>query len=681
MPPRAAMEKAVQDEMNNIDEGRVLVAQMSRDKVNALRGIPIQQQPVVLQNAQTEYEHGEKHQAFLQEKARMEAEISLEHNQWIINAAKRRTIVQRELQQLKLEKKEPGLQEDEQDAISTLRTEFLQHPAMATAMFDTPFLQELKQQFDANFERLEQQFEKLQHENSEATRKAVDEVKEYISNGDFNTRLTRVFRILKDEQTRALNDFRESEGRLEKEKTDLLDKNAELLNDLDTLRLEKDDEIERLTADSINARTDQGATTRERSEHVQELERLYQLIGTLNSDIEVAQLESEGSSRKLRAAEEAHQKACEAHQKACEAHEVSKQADSALIKALKKKVQDLKQESTDPFTVVTHITSPIRNTSTPQKRPLEEISSPRRRPDYPKRARPTLQIPYTGEGEGEEADQQSDEESREGGTTFLSPTKSAGISPVRRSILGRPLTIVDQGPPRRVPVLVPQQPAYTLQPSLGERSDTRPTRSPRTIDSPTSSGRSRLSTLSGLSIPDRASSAAAVHGQAGRSQTTLAEPELGASDQAGSSAQAANLDPTDLNVATEEMQEIWRQIQLPDNWTIADSDLLLVKFQKARGRAGKKKKEKKKARNYWPQQGMDKIAADHAKKSYVDCLPQYIAKLKREWDAGKEDKPCHGCADVHSGPDVCVDVFFVEDDPGEYDSTNSGKRWRLVKRD
>jgi len=217
------------------------------------------------------------------------------------------------------------------------------------------------------------------------------------------------------------------------------------------------------------------------------------------------------------------------------------------------------------------------------------------------------------------------------------------------------------------------------------RLDTQTARSPRGINSPTSplqspSGPLRLQP-SGLSIPDRTSSAAAVHGQAGRSQTTLAEPQLGASDQAGSSAQAANLDPAGLNAATEEMQEIWRQIQLPDNWTIADSDLLLLKFQKARGRAGKKKKELKKAQRYWPQQGMDKIAGDHAEKSYSDCLPQYIAKLKREWDAGKEDKPCHGCTDVHSGPDVCVDVFYVESNPGEYDATNTGKRWRVVKRE
>ena len=122
--------------------------------------------------------------------------------------------------------------------------------------------------------------------------------------------------------------------------------------------------------------------------------------------------------------------------------------------------------------------------------------------------------------------------------------------------------------------------------------------------------------------------------------------------------------PSGLSVASEHVRNVWRQIEFPADWTTADSDQLLAKFNEA--------KERKPGKNnrYWPQQAMDM----GSKSTQPYCL---LKDLKRAGMlAPQDDRRCES----HASDDLCINVFYSTGSPGEYNSASTDKRWRLEKR-
>ena len=123
-------------------------------------------------------------------------------------------------------------------------------------------------------------------------------------------------------------------------------------------------------------------------------------------------------------------------------------------------------------------------------------------------------------------------------------------------------------------------------------------------------------------------------------------------------------DPSELSMASDHVQDVWRQIEFPADWTTADSDQLLAKFNEA--------KERKPGKNnrYWPQQAMD----IGSKSTQPYCL---LKDLKRAgMQAPQDGRRCES----HASNDLCINLFYSTDSPGEYNSAATDKRWRLEKR-
>ena len=120
-----------------------------------------------------------------------------------------------------------------------------------------------------------------------------------------------------------------------------------------------------------------------------------------------------------------------------------------------------------------------------------------------------------------------------------------------------------------------------------------------------------------------------------------------------------------LLMASDHVRDVWRQIEFPADWTTADSAELLDKLNKAKARKGGKDNR------YWPQQAMD----IGSKLNSPYCLMRDLKKGKMH--ALKDPEPCESHA---SDGLMCINVSFSTDNPGEYDSAATDKRWRLEKR-
>lgn len=121
----------------------------------------------------------------------------------------------------------------------------------------------------------------------------------------------------------------------------------------------------------------------------------------------------------------------------------------------------------------------------------------------------------------------------------------------------------------------------------------------------------------------------------------------------------------ELLMASGYVRDVWRQIEFPADWTTADSAELLDKLNKAKARKGGSNNR------YWPQQAMDigsKLNAPY-------CLMKDLKKGRM--NALEDPRPCESHA---SDRLMCINVSFSTDNPGEYDSTATDKRWRLKKR-
>ena len=118
----------------------------------------------------------------------------------------------------------------------------------------------------------------------------------------------------------------------------------------------------------------------------------------------------------------------------------------------------------------------------------------------------------------------------------------------------------------------------------------------------------------------------------------------------------------ELLVAHDHVRDVWRQIEFPADWTAEDSAKMLKIFNEAyNGRSGRDHR-------YWPQQSMDR----GSKVNYPYCLTRDMKRKGMTATGGR-------CS-THKPGDLCIDVFYTTDNPGEYDSTATDKRWRLEKR-
>lgn len=157
--------------------------------------------------------------------------------------------------------------------------------------------------------------------------------------------------------------------------------------------------------------------------------------------------------------------------------------------------------------------------------------------------------------------------------------------------------------------------------------------------------------------------------------TTTSYGQTGISGQALLQTSPTNLDPPGLAVTSGELRQIWNQIQFPMNWTLEDSVKLLTIFESAKSRPPGS------SQRYWPQQGMDIISKHHVNKADSNyCLERYLRRQKKpKWDKNTDaSQSLWETCNESSG--LCVDVWHINANPGDYDFTTS-KRWRLVKKE
>ena len=121
-------------------------------------------------------------------------------------------------------------------------------------------------------------------------------------------------------------------------------------------------------------------------------------------------------------------------------------------------------------------------------------------------------------------------------------------------------------------------------------------------------------------------------------------------------------DPSGLSLASEHVRNVWRQIEFPVDWTAADSVILLANFEEAHRRKGGKDNRQS------PQQSMDR----GSRVTHAYCLTRDL----RRNGMMASGRRC----DSHTPNQLCIDVFHTTDNPGEYNSAATDKRWRLEKR-
>ena len=123
-------------------------------------------------------------------------------------------------------------------------------------------------------------------------------------------------------------------------------------------------------------------------------------------------------------------------------------------------------------------------------------------------------------------------------------------------------------------------------------------------------------------------------------------------------------DSLGLSAASDEMKNLWRQIESPQEWTRANSDNLFELFTKHTGREilpGAR-----------PVAILDRLATKNS------CLTTSLRKLAFKLDNG----PAHPCSVCRSKSRACIGVDFTAAGPDNepYDEDGQGKRWQLSIR-
>jgi len=265
------MEQEVKDAMNAIKDDlpfqERVTARYEEFKHDRAARTHLQQLPTLLENGEAEYRNLEERMDYFTERARFEGDTLVRDRKEFQDLVKSRETVQRELQELKLVKDEGGLDSDKWDAIEFMRSELLQYPAMATALFDTPFLAQLGQRFGDEFTRLTEDVQDIQSEIEQATNKASSQVIRYIDKGDFSRRLKKAFTAMESMQTRNLESLRQYEAELEEDKTRLQKELSELRlgNEAEIDKLSSELEAEKIGRNDEAERADEAETDRDKA--------------------------------------------------------------------------------------------------------------------------------------------------------------------------------------------------------------------------------------------------------------------------------------------------------------------------------------------------------------------------------------------------------------------------------
>ena len=124
-------------------------------------------------------------------------------------------------------------------------------------------------------------------------------------------------------------------------------------------------------------------------------------------------------------------------------------------------------------------------------------------------------------------------------------------------------------------------------------------------------------------------------------------------------------DPEGLSEASDEVKDVWRQIEFPIDWDLSASNRLL--------QALKKNIRKNIPQHFRPAGLMDSSSAKQC------CLVRRLAKIKSAIDNG-DDKSCSACTRSNV---QCVRASLVAEDLAEvaYDANSQEKRWRLTIRE
>lgn len=126
----------------------------------------------------------------------------------------------------------------------------------------------------------------------------------------------------------------------------------------------------------------------------------------------------------------------------------------------------------------------------------------------------------------------------------------------------------------------------------------------------------------------------------------------------------SGLDPEGLATASEDLKNIWRQLQFADGWEVADSEFLFKIFQDHIGKSEIKTR---------PQPSLDRSA------TYPTCLTGIMKKRGSQWGERDDAAPCVYCVAQRK---LCVRTSWAGGvaPATEYDQDSAGKRWILEKR-
>ena len=253
MSARVKIFKEVRDAMEDIDEKTRQIGSLSSDIQRDLQtGGPGSAAFETLQAAELQDEHYQALQKYFQDKAKQETQQLVEENRDIADMERLLQKMQHELRQLRMDKSQSD-SAAKSEALQRLRSTLTDQGILATEVFDTSFLAELRSVFMTQVNTLEQRMSGLENRVAEATSSAIGEAMDHIDNGDFNRRLRRVMEILRDDQKSRVEEFREQETEFDRERATLQDRNQSLAAEMGDLE-EEVKKLEQQNAQSANAR-------------------------------------------------------------------------------------------------------------------------------------------------------------------------------------------------------------------------------------------------------------------------------------------------------------------------------------------------------------------------------------------------------------------------------------------
>ena len=228
---RQEEEKKLKDRMTEIQEESSRIGKLSKKREDALHaavpGIHPQQQNDVLQSAADWCKFYDDDTAWLQQKARLEAQQLLDTNEALHNIEHQNATLRVQLDDLKVVKKEPGVESREWPVIHEIRDLMLQHPKMVQAFFDHGFIGKLEETFKAKWDNFDERIDALERSVYGAIHVAGEEVKEFLET-DFIPRLGQTMQELRTGHTVAIDRNKELETRYDEVKVRLDEREKEL---------------------------------------------------------------------------------------------------------------------------------------------------------------------------------------------------------------------------------------------------------------------------------------------------------------------------------------------------------------------------------------------------------------------------------------------------------------------